>query len=88
MDAESPPTAGGQDHRDRQVAEAFATVQRTAVEAAVGQANLRKGVSQVFLNLARRNQSLLHRQLGMLDAHGAGRPTTRRAWRTCSASTT
>jgi len=43
-------------------------VQRTAVQAAVGQANLRKGVNQVFLNLSLRNQSLLHRQLGMLDS--------------------
>ena len=43
-------------------------MQRTAVEAAVGQANLRKGVNQVFLNLSLRNQSLLHRQLAMLDA--------------------
>jgi len=42
-------------------------VQRTAVEAAVGQASLRKGVNQVFVNLSLRNQSLLHRQLGMLD---------------------
>src|SRR5690242_15529423 len=29
---------------------------------------LRKGVNQVFLNISMRNQSLLHRQLGMLDA--------------------
>jgi hypothetical protein len=50
------------------VADAFESVQRTAVQAAVGQANLRKGVNQVFLNLSLRNQSLLHRQLGMLDA--------------------
>ncbi|GAA3143117.1 ATP-binding protein [Nonomuraea salmonea] len=49
------------------VANAFAAVRRTAVEAAVGQAALRKGVSQVFLNLARRNQALLHRQLALLD---------------------
>ncbi|MET9343924.1 nitrate- and nitrite sensing domain-containing protein [Nonomuraea sp. NPDC003804] len=49
------------------VAKAFASVQRTAVEAAVGQANLRHGISQVFLNLARRKQGLLHRQLGLLD---------------------
>ncbi len=49
------------------VGEAFASVQRTAIEAAVGQAELRKGVGKVFLNLARRNQSLLHRQLSMLD---------------------
>ncbi|MGI5287842.1 nitrate- and nitrite sensing domain-containing protein [Nonomuraea polychroma] len=46
---------------------AFSEVRRTAVEAAVGQASLRRGVSQVFLNLARRNQALLHRQLSLLD---------------------
>ncbi|MFG2074338.1 sensor histidine kinase [Nonomuraea maritima] len=51
---------------DRMV-EAFSAVRRTAVEAAVGQAALRKGVGQVFLNLARRNQALLHRQLALLD---------------------
>ena len=33
-----------------------------------GRSNLRRGVSQVFLNLARRNQALLHRQLTLLDA--------------------
>jgi len=49
------------------VAEAFASVQSTAVEAAVGQARLRKGASQVFRNLALRSQSLLHRQLALLD---------------------
>jgi Histidine kinase-, DNA gyrase B-, and HSP90-like ATPase len=38
----------------------------------VGQANLRKGVNQVFLNLSLRNQSLLHRQLGMLDTMERG----------------
>ena len=50
------------------MAEAFSTVQAAAVAAAVDQARLRKGVSQVFLNLSMRNQSLLHRQLGMLDS--------------------
>jgi signal transduction histidine kinase len=50
------------------VVQAFSAVQRTAVEAAVGQATLRKGVGQVFLNLARRNQALLHRQLALLDS--------------------
>ena len=49
------------------VAEAFSAVQRTAVEAASGQARLRRGVSQVFRNLAWRSQSLLHRQLALLD---------------------
>ena len=42
-------------------------MQRTAVEAAVGQATLRKGIAQVFLNLAWRNQVLLQRQLTLLD---------------------
>ncbi|WP_336211965.1 sensor histidine kinase [Nonomuraea sp. LPB2021202275-12-8] len=50
------------------VAKAFGSVQRTAVHAAVGQAALRRGVGQVFLNLARRKQGLLHRQLSLLDA--------------------
>ncbi|MFS1298940.1 nitrate- and nitrite sensing domain-containing protein [Streptosporangium longisporum] len=50
------------------VVQAFSSVRRTAVEAAVGQATLRKGVGQVFLNLAWRNQALLHRQLSLLDA--------------------
>lgn len=64
---ESPPLATGRTAEVAAVAQAFGTVQRTAAEAAVGQAKLRKGVSQVFLNLARRNQSLLHRQLTALD---------------------
>jgi signal transduction histidine kinase len=49
------------------VAAAFSAVQRTAVEAASGQARLRRGVSLVFRNLAWRSQSLLHRQLALLD---------------------
>ncbi|WP_162794632.1 nitrate- and nitrite sensing domain-containing protein [Nonomuraea lactucae] len=49
------------------VARAFGSVQRTAVQAAVGQADLRRGVGQVFVNLARRKQGLLHRQLALLD---------------------
>ena len=51
-----------------QVREAFNAVQRTAVEAAVDEARLRRGISDVFRNLARRSQSLLHRQLALLDA--------------------
>ncbi|WP_160330468.1 nitrate- and nitrite sensing domain-containing protein [Sphaerimonospora mesophila] len=65
--AEAPPIRAGGSLEVEDVAHAFASVQRTAVEAAVGQANLRKGVSQVFLNLARRSQGLLHRQLTLLD---------------------
>ncbi|WP_113698612.1 nitrate- and nitrite sensing domain-containing protein [Nonomuraea lactucae] len=52
----------------RDIVAAFNSVQSTAVEAALGQARLRHGVGQVFLNLARRNQSLLHRQLLQLDS--------------------
>ncbi|WP_327065899.1 sensor histidine kinase [Kitasatospora sp. NBC_01302] len=50
-----------------QVGRAFNLVQRTAVRAAVEQAELRRGVSAVFVNLARRSQVLLHRQLTLLD---------------------
>ncbi|MFI9272773.1 nitrate- and nitrite sensing domain-containing protein [Kitasatospora sp. NPDC052896] len=50
-----------------QVGRAFSAVQRAAIEAAVEQAELRRGVSAVFVNLARRSQVLLHRQLTLLD---------------------
>ncbi|MFI5983058.1 nitrate- and nitrite sensing domain-containing protein [Streptomyces sp. NPDC051555] len=50
-----------------QVGMALNSLQRAAVEAAVKQAELRRGVSEVFVNLARRNQVLLHRQLTLLD---------------------
>ncbi|MEV8093036.1 nitrate- and nitrite sensing domain-containing protein [Kitasatospora sp. NPDC085879] len=51
-----------------QVGRAFHDVQRVAVEAVVEQAELRRGVAAVFVNLARRSQVLLHRQLTLLDA--------------------
>jgi signal transduction histidine kinase len=72
VQAESPPLKTGQITEIANVARAFSTVQRTAAEAAVGQASLRKGVNQVFVNLSLRNQSLLHRQLGMLDTMERG----------------
>ncbi|HEY7013630.1 MAG TPA: ATP-binding protein [Streptosporangiaceae bacterium] len=50
-----------------QAADALASVQRQAVAAAAGEAGLRSGISQVFVSLARRNQSLLQRQLRQLD---------------------
>ncbi|NRQ36870.1 sensor histidine kinase [Nonomuraea sp. NN258] len=49
------------------VGRAFSAVQQTAVEAAVGQAQLREGVGHVFRNLARRSQALLHRQRIQLE---------------------
>jgi signal transduction histidine kinase len=65
---EAVPLEPGRITETARVAEAFSSVHRIAVEAAVGQAKLRKGVSQVFRNLAWRSQSLLHRQLALLDA--------------------
>ncbi|WP_415948445.1 nitrate- and nitrite sensing domain-containing protein [Streptomyces sp. KLOTTS4A1] len=50
-----------------QVAKALNTLQRAAVDAAVKQADMRRGVSDVFVNLARRSQVLLHKQLTLLD---------------------
>ncbi len=50
-----------------QVGHAFEAVQRTAIRAAVDEATLRRGISEVFLNIARRSQALLHRQLTLLD---------------------
>jgi signal transduction histidine kinase len=68
VDAESPPLPAGRITEIAQVANAFSIVQHTAVDAAVGQASLRKGINQVFLNISLRSQSLLHRQLSMFDA--------------------
>ena len=50
-----------------QVQHAFGLVQRAAVQSAVDEARLRRGISDVFRNLAGRSQSLLHRQLTLLD---------------------
>jgi signal transduction histidine kinase len=66
--AESPPPDGSGIQEISQIARSFGIVQEAAVAAAVEQARLRKGVNQVFLNISMRNQSLLHRQLGMLDS--------------------
>ncbi len=51
-----------------QVKAAFNTAQRTAVQAAVDEARVRRGINVVFRNLARRSQSLLERQMALLDA--------------------
>jgi signal transduction histidine kinase len=65
--AESPPPVPSRVAEIAQIARSFGVVQEAAVAAAVDQAQLRKGVNQVFLNISMRNQSLLHRQLSMLD---------------------
>ncbi|MGW4781410.1 nitrate- and nitrite sensing domain-containing protein [Streptomyces filamentosus] len=66
VETEVPHLRYGQDEVG-QVGQALNTLQRAAVEAAVKQADMRRGVSEVFVNLARRNQVLLHRQLTLLD---------------------
>ena len=65
--AESPPPGTSTIEEISQIALSFAAVQGAAVSAAVEQARLRRGINKVFLNISMRNQSLLHRQLGMLD---------------------
>ena len=50
------------------LAESFNLLQRGAVEVAASQAQaLRKGISDIFVNLARRNQTLLDRQIEFID---------------------
>ncbi|MFJ8666568.1 nitrate- and nitrite sensing domain-containing protein [Streptomyces sp. NPDC093600] len=51
-----------------QVGEALGTVHRAALFAAVERAELADGISGVFVNLARRSQVLVHRQLSLLDS--------------------
>ena len=50
-----------------QVRAAFNTAQRTALEAAADEARVRRGINDVFRNLARRSQALLERQLALID---------------------
>jgi signal transduction histidine kinase len=50
-----------------QVADAFNSVHRVAVQVATEQAALRRSVGDMFLNLARRNQALIDRQLELID---------------------
>lgn len=51
-----------------ELAAAFNAVEQTALDVAAEQvATLRKGISEIFVNLARRNQSLLDRQIEFID---------------------
>jgi signal transduction histidine kinase len=65
-DYEVPVREGTKDEIE-QVQHAFNVVQQTAVKSAIDEARLRRGISDVFRNLAGRSQSLLHRQLTLLD---------------------
>ncbi|GAA0491225.1 histidine kinase [Paractinoplanes deccanensis] len=66
VDVETPPLEYGRDEIG-QLGQAFNEVQRTAVQSAVEEAGVRRGLNEVFLNIARRSQTLLHRQLALLD---------------------
>jgi signal transduction histidine kinase len=50
----------------RDVADALSTVQQAAVDLAVEQAVLRRNIADTFVNLGRRNQNLLGRQLDFI----------------------
>ncbi|MCM0678376.1 nitrate- and nitrite sensing domain-containing protein, partial [Micromonospora phytophila] len=50
-----------------ELAEAFVAVHRSAVSVAVEQATMRRNVNAMFVNLARRSQVLVERQLELLD---------------------
>ncbi|MFF5175026.1 nitrate- and nitrite sensing domain-containing protein [Micromonospora sp. NPDC000089] len=63
---EAPPLDHGGDEIG-EVGHAFNEVRKTAVQAAVDEVTLRRGLNEVFLNLARRSQGLVHRQLAVLD---------------------
>ncbi|MEF9880968.1 nitrate- and nitrite sensing domain-containing protein [Streptomyces sp. P9-A4] len=65
--AEAPRGPVSQDEIG-QVGEALTTVHRAALSAAVERAELASGISGVFVNLARRSQVLVHRQLNLLDS--------------------
>jgi len=66
--AESPPRLRTKTAEIAQAEAAITSLQRTAAAAAAGEARLRNGIGQVFVSLARRNQSLLQRQLRLIDA--------------------
>jgi signal transduction histidine kinase len=46
---------------------AIDSIERTAIDAATAEARLRDGLRQILMSLGRRNQSLLHRQLKIID---------------------
>ncbi len=64
--AEAPPVHVGNDEIG-QVGQAIDAVRQTAIRSAIDEARVRQGVNDMFRNLARRNQSLLQRQLSVLD---------------------
>jgi signal transduction histidine kinase len=66
VDEVSPAPVGSNDEIG-EVASAFNTVHQVALRVATEQAALRKSIGDMFLNLARRSQGLLDRQLELID---------------------
>ncbi|GGZ34916.1 sensor histidine kinase [Streptomyces poonensis] len=66
IDAEAPTGPPAEDEAE-QVATALGTVHRAALHAAAERAELASGITEVIVNLARRSQVLVHRQLALLD---------------------
>ncbi len=69
---EMPTTAVGSEDEIGEVAQAFVAVHHSAVRLAAEQARMRRAVNAMFVNLARRSQSLVERQLELLDGLEAG----------------
>ncbi|WP_052848898.1 nitrate- and nitrite sensing domain-containing protein [Streptomyces avicenniae] len=67
VETEAPRLDYGPDEIGR-VGQALNTLQRAAVSATVERTRTRRGISQVFVNVARRNQVLLHRQLNLIES--------------------
>ncbi|QFG26104.1 sensor histidine kinase [Actinomadura sp. WMMB 499] len=76
VEAETPRPAAARTTEIVAVGEAFDAVQRTAIGTAVGEAELRENINRVFVSLSWRSQSLLQRQLRLLDEmeRGASSP--------------
>ncbi|MFG2090169.1 nitrate- and nitrite sensing domain-containing protein [Spirillospora sp. NPDC048824] len=64
---EPEPAADYRIDEIRQIAGSFDRAREAVVRAAEGEVAAQRGISEVFVNLARRNQALLHRQLSLLD---------------------
>ncbi|MFD4205828.1 nitrate- and nitrite sensing domain-containing protein [Micromonospora tulbaghiae] len=62
-----PPSVIDSQDEIGELAEAFVAVHRSAVDVAVEQAMMRRNVNAMFVNLARRSQVLVERQLELLD---------------------
>ncbi|GAA3226596.1 sensor histidine kinase [Actinocorallia longicatena] len=65
--AEAPPLAGGRTKEISSLADAFGRVQHTAIDLAVGEAYMRRNIGKIFVNLSWRSQTLLQRQLHLLE---------------------